>query len=258
MRHRTRNRWPRFICSLIGISLIPLVWLGAKWGFSVSDRFLPSIQSVGRAAFSLDPPIYYHAIATYLRTIVGLILGTVLGIGLGIGFWMSDLFRRLALPSCQALRTVPPIAAVPFFLLWFGFSEIGKVLLVLSTIALNLAVATYQALGAIDEKYLLAFRGFGRVPQEFPIGFALPFVLPGLLPTVRYSLAISIGAIIVSELLGSQIGLGYLIQTSRTTFSMHVVMLSTILLGLLTFCLDWAVQALWRRIVYWRSIDDYS
>ena len=84
----------------------------------------------------------------------------------------------------------------------------------------------------------------------------MPFVLPTLLPTVRYSVVIAIGVIIVSELLGSQVGLGYLIQTSRTTFSMHVVMLAAILLGVLSVLLDWGVRLLWRRMVFWRQIDE--
>jgi ABC-type nitrate/sulfonate/bicarbonate transport system permease component len=58
--------------------------------------------------------------------------------------------------------------------------------------------------------------------------------------------------VIVSELLGSQIGLGYLMQTARSTFSMHVIFLTTILLGLLNAAVDVGVTWGWQKMVYWR------
>jgi ABC-type nitrate/sulfonate/bicarbonate transport system permease component len=60
------------------------------------------------------------------------------------------------------------------------------------------------------------------------------------------------GVIIVSELLGSQIGLGYLIQNARSTFSMHVIFLATIILGVLNATLDQILTRVWTKLVYWR------
>jgi ABC-type nitrate/sulfonate/bicarbonate transport system permease component len=60
------------------------------------------------------------------------------------------------------------------------------------------------------------------------------------------------GVVIVSELLGSQVGLGYLMQTARSTFSMHVIFLAMIMLGALNALVDVTVTRLWSRSVYWR------
>jgi ABC-type nitrate/sulfonate/bicarbonate transport system permease component len=150
------------------------------------------------------------------------------------------------------MRSIPAIAAVPFFLLWFGFSEHGKILLVLTGIAFNIAVATNQVLSAIPEKDRILFRSFGIAPNAMIVDYMLPRLLEALLPTVRFSLSTAMGVVIVSELLGSQIGLGYLMQTARSTFSMHVIFLATIMLGVLNAIVDAVVVHLWSKSLYWK------
>ena len=65
-------------------------------------------------------------------------------------------------------------------------------------------------------------------------------------------MALAIGAVTVSELLGSQVGLGYLIQTSRLTFWLDLLFLSMLLLGILSAAFDWLLRGLWGVIVFWR------
>jgi ABC-type nitrate/sulfonate/bicarbonate transport system permease component len=156
------------------------------------------------------------------------------------------------MPSIQSLRAVPAAAAVPFFLLWFGFSEWGRYLLVLMAVALNVAVAATQILGQHSNAHATFFASFGLKPGRLTIRYCLPRVLEDLLPTLRYSLALAVGAVTVSELLGSQIGLGYLIQTARLTFSLDLLFLVMISLGVLATLFDSGLQRLWDHLVFWR------
>ena len=147
---------------------------------------------------------------------------------------------------------MPPVAAVPFILIWFGFAESGKVLLVVLAVGLNVAIAAYQVLDDADEKYLVAFHGFGLTGRELPISYLLPLAVESLLPTIRFSLSLAIGVVVVSELLGSQVGLGYLIQTSRTTYAMHTIFAAVFLLGLINLAFDIILRRAWSAVVFWR------
>jgi ABC-type nitrate/sulfonate/bicarbonate transport system permease component len=156
------------------------------------------------------------------------------------------------LPIIQQARAVPPAALVPFLLLWFGFSEIGKYLLVVSGIGFNLAIAGIQIVQDVPERYRAAF-------VTFPLGrfkrfmyFDVYRILENLLPAIRVSVAIALGLVIVAEYLGSQAGLGYLIQASRSTFALQTVVLCVILLGILAAIADMIIVWLWVRIIYWR------
>jgi ABC-type nitrate/sulfonate/bicarbonate transport system permease component len=136
--------------------------------------------------------------------------------------------------------------------LWFGFAESGRLLLVVAGIAFNIAVATHQILSDVPEKQRILFKSFGIESSHLVRSYSIPRILESLLPTIRFSLSTAMGVVIVSELLGSQIGLGYLIQTARNTFSMHVIFLATILLGILNSLMDFLVTRVWSKAIYWR------
>jgi len=169
-----------------------------------------------------------------------------------VAAFKSKILARILAPMLDSMRAIPAIAIIPFFLLWFGFSEVGRILLVVTGIAFNIAIATYQVLKEIPEKHEILFKSFNIAPSALTRDYIVPRVLETLLPTVRFSLATAMGVVIASELLGSQIGLGYLMQTARNTFSMHVIFLCTILLGLLNAIVDMVVTRSWTRAVYWR------
>ena len=105
----------RFVLTVVGVLLIPALWVGLKFSFGIPDRFLPSPEQVIEATLVLNPPIFCHALATYARTVIGLIFGTCAGIGAGLYLWWSETAGLLLLPSFQTLRAVPAIATVPFF-----------------------------------------------------------------------------------------------------------------------------------------------
>lgn len=247
------NTLCRMLLATSGACLTLAVWLALKYGLSIEERYLPSPLAVLRAFVTVDDPnMVQHTLCTTFRIVAGLLAGTIVGIAGGVWLFSSHAARLLLMPTVQSFRSVPPIAAVPFILIWFGFAETGKVLLVLIAVSLNVLVATAQILADVKDKYVVAFNGFGMSSKDLPLSFLCPIILESLLPTVRFSLSLAIGVVVVSELLGSQIGLGYLIQTSRTTYAMHTIFAAVFILGALNWTLDWTIRYLWSLLVFWR------
>jgi ABC-type nitrate/sulfonate/bicarbonate transport system permease component len=242
---------------VFGWSLLIIVWLFVCYVIGVPARYLPRPGAVIGALWDIDPPLYIHIAATTARVVVGTVAGAVLGVALALLIASFDGARRTLMPAILALRAVPLIATVPFFLLWFGFSEWGKFVLVAMGVGLNIVVAALQILADTNERYLVALASLRTSLRSHPVSLSLPLVVQGILPTLRTSVAIIFGAVLVSELLGSQVGLGYLIQTSRTTYSMHVVFLVTAILGVLASLLDWILIQVWKRCVFWIPRTDH-
>jgi ABC-type nitrate/sulfonate/bicarbonate transport system permease component len=238
----------------VGVFLIPLVWAALKVSHTVSDRLLPSPSAVLFAYRDISPNILIHCLSTATRLAVGFCVGVGLGVFLGIAANSGRVLGSLLLPSLQALRAVPATAAVPFFLLWFGFSETGRLLLVVGAVATNVAIASAQILARVPEKYQVFFRGFRCDGRRLIWRYAVPIVASNILPTLRFALALVIGAQVVSELLGAQVGLGYVLQNARSTFSLPALFLAMILLGLMTAGFDALICWLWRWLVYWERI----
>lgn len=253
LQHRSEKPSPvSYIVPIFGFLLLPIIWIAVKEIAHVSDRYLPGPLDVLKAAQDIDPNVLLHLSLTAGRLVFGFLLGTACGVALGICIYNSKFLARLVTPSIDSLRSIPAIATVPFFILWFGFSETGRLLMVVVGIAFNIAIATYQALSDMPEKHRILFKSFAISPRSLTREYVLPRLMETLLPTVRFSLSTAMGVVIASELLGSQIGLGYLIQTARSTFSMHVIFLATIMLGFLNAFVDMVLTRMWDKSVYWR------
>ncbi len=238
---------------LCGIAVPLCIWFGLTATHVVPDRYLPSVSEVLTSGLELQPSLAMHTLLTASRLVIGFLLGTGVGILFGMVCARSVSFKEILEPFVQSTRSVPGVALIPFFLLWFGFSEFGRYLLVIAGISFNIGIATIQILRSTPETYRVMFSSFGESHTRFFFRFMLPYSIENLLPTLRFSLASAIGLIVTSELLGSQIGLGYLIQTSVNTFSFPLVFLVAMVLGLLSVSADYALVRLWQLFVFWRT-----
>lgn len=252
---RRQTSWARSFyygaLRVFGIALMPAAWILIKYGFAVPDRFLPAPLDVLRAARDLDPSLLLHFTATAIRLALGVTLGIIVGIPLGAALYASRSLRELVLPSLISMQNVPPLAVVPFFILWFGFSETGKFLIVFLAVAVNLAMYGVRALAGLEPRFRIMIKSFQISPGRALRILFIPHILSVCLPTVRYVLSVSVGLVLFSELLGAQLGLGYLIQTARSTFSMSLVLLVALVSTALYVLFDTTLVALWRRAFPW-------
>ncbi|MBR5632045.1 MAG: ABC transporter permease [Bacteroidales bacterium] len=240
----------------LGCMLPVIIWIGVKYCFNIEDRYLPSPKSVLIVFGKLQPNILLHALISLSRLLIGFVFGILLGIFTGLYLHKSKIAYQLIYPTIQSIRAIPPYASIPFFLLWFGFSEIGKFVILICGITFNLAVATYQTLLTIETKYDIFFKSIGKESRQFTWPFTLPYVIERILPTLRFSLSTAIGLVVVAEMLGAQMGLGYVIQTSRSTYSMDVIILAAFLFGIVNVIVDKLLIVLWKTIVFWRKKGD--
>ena len=68
-----------------------------------------------------------HSADTIVRLYVGLAMGGVVGSLLGLAVSWSRWTRRIVDLPVQLLRTLPLLAMVPMFQLWFGIDFVGKI-----------------------------------------------------------------------------------------------------------------------------------
>lgn len=242
----------KYIYILIGTFAIPVIWISVKYIFSIEDRYLPAPIDVLTSVNDIQPSIIFHTAYSVLRLLIGLIFGVTFGIYFGLLLYRNRIYHYILNPIFQSLRSVPPFATIPFFLLWFGFSETGKFLIIVTGIAFNLSIASYQILEDTPERYKVFFRSIKSSTRKQTLKFALPYSLSKLLPTVRFSLSMAVGLAVVAEMLGSQVGLGYLIQTAKSTFSLDVVFLVAIIWGVINYILDKTIQIIWSKLILWK------
>ena len=239
------------ILKMISLTLLLFIWIAIKLIFDISDRYLPSPFGVLLAVDDLGYSLLTHTSITIVRVVLGMFLGTLFGIAIPLFAYRYN-FLHFLMPTVHAMRAVPPAAMVPFFLLWFGFSDIGKLILLTLGLGLNIMVASAELLENIDERDRIMFKSFDIDPRKGVNYYWMPHIIEAILPTLRFGLATVIGLVTVAEFMGSQSGLGYLIQTSRSTFSINVLFLCAGILGIIAALGDKVLVIFWRSLIFWR------
>jgi ABC-type nitrate/sulfonate/bicarbonate transport system permease component len=244
----TSKLFSRAASALLGIGL----WLGIKYAFSIPDRYLPGFNSIGTAISDIGTDWFIHIGSTLSRVVIGYGFGAAFGVLLALALYRIRLLEW-TIPFFNGVRAVPAVAIVPFFLLWFGFSEFGRYLLVIVGFGFNILIASADRLLNPREVDVILFRNLQKPVNTLVMDYWLPQVLEGLLPTLRFGIALAIGVIVVSEMLGAQWGLGYLMQTARATFSLNVIFVAALILGIMATILDYVLRAIWLRLINWRK-----
>jgi len=239
--------------SLLGPLLFVVFWFAITNSGLVKPLFLPSPYAVLQAFIDIKDSLISHVGATLLRVIIGYSLGVFAGLGLGLLMCYNNYVYALCNTIIESWRPVPPVALVPFFILWFGFSDFGKIVLVVVGVALIITVHTIEAVRNVNPIYIRAASSLGATKQKIFSRVVVPAIIPDLRSGLRIALALSISLVIVSEFLGAQKGIGYLISVAKVTFSTHTIVLSIIILGLMSWILDFFLRKILDQMTLWKE-----
>jgi sulfonate transport system permease protein len=192
-----------------------------------------------------------NSLDTMVRLYVGLIVGAIAGTALGLAVSWSSWTRRLVEPSVQFLRTLPLLAMVPLFQLWFGTYFSGKVTFVAYGIGVIFFAGVVNAVKNVPQIYIDNARTLGATRLQLYRTVILPAIFPELRATILLSLGTGWAAVLGAEYLGAQSGLGYIIVYSEQFAyldRMFLVALLFIIYASITYS---AFNALSLRMLRW-------
>lgn len=232
------------------ISILLLWFIITHWGI-VKPMYLPTPKRVITAAVDIGPNLLIHIGATLARVLVGFSFGALSGVTIGVLMSSNNLLFSALSGIIECWRPVPPIALIPFFILWFGFSDIGKIILVALGVFLILVVNTLESIRNVRPIYVRVGMNLGASKSKLYRSIILPAILPSLISGFRISMALSISLVIVSEFMGATWGLGYLISVAKVTFSTHTILLSIFIIGIISWLLDTALRKTTEIILPW-------
>jgi sulfonate transport system permease protein len=177
------------------------------------------VKSVAEGA----PPSYLAALLaivsnsfdTIVRLYVGLLLGGIVGSFLGLAVSWSRWSRRAVALPLQFVRSLPLLAMVPLFQLWFGTYFVGKVAFVAYGVGVIFFAGVVNAVKNVPQIYIDNARMLGASKLQLYRTVILPSILPELRATILLSLGTAWGAVLGAEYLGAQSGLGYMIVYSE-------------------------------------------
>ena len=243
---------PRTVRRLIGV-LILVLWEAIPRLGILPELFIPPLTKTLHVlwldsaiyAAALLVTVYEVAIAMLIACGAGILIGSVVG---GVAS-----IRRLMLPVFSSLYAVPIVILYPVFTAWFGIGSESKIVFAGVYGFFPVMLSTAAGIRTIDEQYLLAARSMGASLPQLVMRVIIPASIPTVLAGLRLGGALTIIGVVVSEMLTSANGIGYLVTKNRTTLDSPRVFAAIIVILTLSVVYDIAVRFIERRTLVWQT-----
>jgi ABC-type nitrate/sulfonate/bicarbonate transport system permease component len=203
---------------------------------------------------AVNGQLWAHLGATVERVGIGFLGGAVLALGLGLPAGHFPRVRSLLEPVVEILRPIPPLAVLPLFIVWVGIGESSKVGFIVYATFFPMFLTTVHAVQQVDPLLLRAAASLGARPGQLFFLVILPAALPEILLGLRLGIALAFFVIVISEFIGADSGLGYLINDGRNFFLVPQMLGAAAVLGLLGYGASALVGLLGRRLARWEQV----
>ncbi|KPU56365.1 ABC transporter permease [Bacillus wiedmannii] len=253
---KVRKKNGKVLVRAITIPIIVLIiWQLAGVFDLVSKTVLPTPLDILLAFQQLikTGELFGHLSISVFRAAAGFFIGGSLGIILGTIVGFSTRSEQYLDPSVQMLRTVPHLAVAPLFVLWFGFGETSKVLLIADGAFFPLYVNAFLGIRGVDSKLFDVARVLEFSKRKLITKLILPAALPNLLLGARLSLGVAWVSLVVAELMGSTEGIGYMIMDARQFSNTDIVFVGIIIFAFVGKFSDSLVRLLEVKFLRWRD-----
>lgn len=260
MQHKTFRNPPRtfFWTTLASAAAALLTWELASRFAGLPAFIMPAPGDVAARYWKAltDGSLLVHTGVTLAEVLLGLLAGTLVAVGLGYAVAKSQLFERLASPYLVASQAIPIVAIAPLLVIWFGPGMFSKVLICALIVFFPVLVNTVVGVRAVPRSLhdlmhsLRATRG--QILRRLEVPAALPILLGGL----RIGATLSVIGAVVGELVGSDKGLGFMVNAARGQYDTALVFVAVFTLILLALALYGVVALLEKKLLSWQEVHE--
>jgi NitT/TauT family transport system permease protein len=244
-----------------------MIWLGraaillgflAAWQLA-SGRLIPKMfvsdpVSIGTtiAQWIQDGSLWNHVTTSLITLLIGYVLGATIGIAAGFLLGLMRFADRTLAPFIAALYGLPKVALLPLFVIFLGIGIESKVALVAVVVAFLLFYNTRDGVRDIDPDLIDSLRLLGATQLEILRKVLFPAALPWIYTGLRVAVGYALTTTVVGEVLSSNRGMGYLIESSAGRFNSAGVFAAVVVLVVLSLIITATLSRMELSSSRWR------
>lgn len=193
-------------------------------------------------------------ILTSLQVVLsGFGLAVVIGIPLGLFMGWYRPIDRFIRPIFEVVRPIPPIAWIPYAILWFGIGLKAKAIIIFFSAFVPIVINTYTGIRLTNQTLINVAKTCGASNFQIFLRVGIPSSLPMMFAGIRISLGNAWGCVVAAEMLAANAGLGYMILMGRQFVRPDIVILGMLIIGLIGAALTGIVGQLEKRLIKGRD-----
>ncbi|RKP58857.1 ABC transporter permease [Pararobbsia silviterrae] len=249
--------WRRQLMSLGVLFAFFVVWEGVCRLAHVSDLVLPRPTQIVAVMIDKTPVLWPDTLQTLMTTLVGFALSVVVGVVIGVAIGASKVLYDAAYPLLVGFSSIPKVAVVPIFVVWFGAGTIPAVLTSMSISIFPIIVNVATGLAATEPELEDVLRVLGASNFDILRNVGIPRSLPYLFASLKIAITLSFVGTVLSETVASNKGIGNIMMIASGNFNVPLVFAGLFVLAILGVALYALSSWVESRLTGWtqRRID---
>ena len=199
-----------------------------------------------------------HTGITAAEVIAGFVLGSLLGAFFGYILGMSPTAEFALSPYILALQIAPKVAFAPLFILWMGFTVYPKILVAILIVFFPVMVNVLSAIRTVDPDLINLARAFKATRAQIFWKIEFPASLPPLFAGLRIASTLAVVGVVVGELVGGNMGLGYLLSFGEGQANTAMVFVAILMLTVVGGIAYLAVILIEQRVLHYLPRRSFS
>ena len=242
----------KFLPFIVPIILI-LFWFLITDGMELITPYkLPGPLDVIYSAWVVieNGKLLVNTVNTLFKVFTGLILASIVAIPVGILLGWYKTLEDLCTFVISIFRPIPPVAWIPFSILWFGIGIVPAVFIIFMGCVFPILVYTIDGVKRTDKVLVESAQTLGANDWDVLRRVVVPSAVPYICSGVKVGIGIALMCTISAEMIGSNNGLGYMILTASNLFDTGTTVVGMLVIGLIGLIFDFVFTKVQDRI-FW-------
>jgi NitT/TauT family transport system permease protein len=239
------------LISLIVPVIIVIFWaLLTTYTGIIPSYLIPSPHDV-LAAFEellINGSLVSDTLDTLTRVLLGFIVAAAVAIPVGILMGWSKTVENYLSFTIGLLRPIPPIAWIPFAILWFGLGLGSAIFVIFVGSVFPILINTADGVKRIDKVYIESASTLGASQYQTLRKVVVPAALPNIITGLKVGMGIALMCTVAAEMIGSNNGLGYLILTATSMLDSASAIVGMLTIGVIGLGFEYIFTRMERKI----------
>ena len=224
-----------------GSMILGNYWLSTPW--NTTTRFFASL---------FNGELLFHGGYTITEALAGCAIGGIPAVLLPFLLRRQPVIVAILDPFMVGGYGAPKLAFAPLFILWFGIGIESKIALVAAVVFFIVYFSTLSGVRALDTKLVQMAQVVGANERQVGRHIVFPGAVPAIFAGFRIAVPYAIGGAVIAELISSNRGLGYLVQTGAMNFDTTQVFVAILAATIVVHAFIAVVDLGERFLLRWR------
>jgi NitT/TauT family transport system permease protein len=199
--------------------------------FAISSIVLPRPSEILTTLVARMPAIWPHAAQTLYETLVGFGLGVAIGVVIGVVVGSSKLAYDVAYPLLIGFSSIPKIAVVPIFVLWFGAGTVPAVLTAMILCIFPVVVNVATGLATTEPELEDVMRSLRATRLDILTNVGLPRAMPYFFASLKIAITQAFVGAVLAETVAGNLGIGNFMLIASSNFDVPLVFAGLVILA---------------------------